>query len=44
VITVYALNVPEVAAGQTTPRAAAVADELERHSLAKTTLTASYGE
>lgn len=43
VITVYALDLPEVAAGQKTPNAAAVAAELQRHSLAKATLTATYG-
>lgn len=43
VITVYALDVPEVTPGQKTLNAAAVAAELERHSLAKTTLTAGYG-
>ena len=43
VITVYALDVPELAPGQKAPGTAAVAAELERHSLAKTTLTARYG-
>ncbi|MBV9490612.1 MAG: YbhB/YbcL family Raf kinase inhibitor-like protein [Verrucomicrobia bacterium] len=44
VITVYALDVPALGNGQsTTPEAAAVAAQLERHALAKATLTAKFG-
>jgi Raf kinase inhibitor-like YbhB/YbcL family protein len=43
VITVYALDVPELTPGQKALKAAEVAAELARHSLARASLTASYG-